>query len=76
MSERIIQKAKKAILGEIQKTIAGTGNLEIKVEAHGGVEYFHQALQLPEVQSALRRKNITATIRVIDPLSQKSKNIF
>lgn len=70
MSAALIQKAKNAILADIRKTLPGTGNLEITVESHGGIEYFRQALELPEVQEVLRQKRITASIREIDPLSQ------
>lgn len=76
MNEQTLEKAKQAILSDIKKQLPGTGNLEIKVEAHGGIEYFYQALQLPEVQSALRQKNITATIRVIDPLKTIKEHIL
>lgn len=76
MSEQILERAKKAILGDIQKCVAGTSVVEIKVEAHGGVEYFEQALQLPEVQAALERKNLRAQIRVIDPLSTVKEHIL
>lgn len=70
MRGELVRKAKDAILANIRKTLPGTGNLEITVESHGGIEYFHQALALPGVQEALRQKRITATIREIDPLAQ------
>lgn len=69
MSKQMFNRAKNAILGEIKKALPGIGMLEIKVEARGGVEYFEQALQDPEVQEALRGKKLSATIQVIDPLS-------
>lgn len=65
----MLQRAKNAILGDIRKSLPGIGELEITVEAHGGVEYFEQALQDPEVQEALRQKNLTARVRIVDPLS-------
>lgn len=76
MSEALVQKAKRAILHDIRKTLPGTGNLEIVVESHGGVEYFRQALELPEVREALREKRITASIREIQPLSQIKQQIL
>ncbi len=76
MSEALIQKAKNAILADIKKTLPGTGYLEITVESHGGVEYFHQALELLEVQEALRHKRITASIREIDPISKVKAHIL
>ncbi len=66
---QVFQRAKNAILADIRKTIPGAGSIEITVEAHGGVEYFEQALQDSEVQEALRQKNLTARLRIIDPLN-------
>lgn len=74
--ELLLNKAKTVIFSETRKTLPGTGNLEISIEAHGGVEYFEQALQLPEVQHALRAKNITASLRVIDPLATVKQYIL
>lgn len=69
MSEQLFNRAKNAILSEIKKALPRTGELQIKVEAHGGVQHFEQALQDPEVQEALKRKRLSAIIRVINPLN-------
>ena len=50
--------------------------MHISLESHGGVEYFEQALELPEIRAALRKKKITASIQVVDPLEQVKKEVL
>lgn len=76
MSEQLYQKAKNVVLLEIRKTLPNTGTLQITVESHGGVEYFQQALEDPEVKEALNTRQITAVIKVIDPLSEVKNHLL